>query len=163
MDQMTLPAGTTVKVNGLPFELAADTAVNGTTENYKLASSQSETSLGSPYAAQGSPVTNHPNDEVSATLSQLAKAFEAWENDFRAEPSKYLTAEECAAAGVSKLSASRAAHFMALLRATPGVEFYPTLMSVDAASREAYYASRCRWVNLKNQGASKGGNVNEAP
>ena len=46
---------------------------------------------------------------MSATLEQLAQAFEAWENGFRAEPSKYLTAEGCAAANVSSLSADRAA------------------------------------------------------
>lgn len=52
---------------------------------------------------------------VTVTTEQLAKAFEAWENGFRAEPSKFLTAEECAAAEVSALSADRAAYLMALL------------------------------------------------
>ncbi len=55
-------------------------------------------------------------------MSQLAQAFEAWEDGFRAEPAKYMTAEECAAAQVSDLSANRAAYFMGLLRATPGVQ-----------------------------------------
>lgn len=45
----------------------------------------------------------------------MAKAFEAWESGFRAEPSKYLTAEECAEANVSTLSADRAAYFRELL------------------------------------------------
>jgi hypothetical protein len=49
------------------------------------------------------------------TLEQMAKAFEAWENGYRAEPSKYLSAEECAAASVSTLSADRAAYFHELL------------------------------------------------
>jgi hypothetical protein len=52
---------------------------------------------------------------LSVTLEQMAQAFEAWENGFRAEPSKYLTAEECAAANVSALSADRAAYFRELL------------------------------------------------
>lgn len=59
----------------------------------------------------------HPKDEVSATIGQLAEAFEAWENGFRAEPSRFMTAEECAASQVSELSASRAAYFMELLKA----------------------------------------------
>lgn len=52
---------------------------------------------------------------MTVTLEQMAQAFEAWENGFRAEPSKYLTAEECAAANVSALSADRAAYFRELL------------------------------------------------
>lgn len=54
---------------------------------------------------------------ITATLEDMAKAFEAWENGYRAEPAKYLTPEETAAAGVSDLSASRAAYFMGLLQA----------------------------------------------
>lgn len=53
---------------------------------------------------------------VTVTMEQMAQAFEAWENGFRAEPSKYLTAQECAAANVSTLSADRAAYFHELLR-----------------------------------------------
>lgn len=52
---------------------------------------------------------------MTVTLEQMARAFEAWENGFRADPSKYLTAEECAAANVSTLSADRAAYFRELL------------------------------------------------
>ena len=52
---------------------------------------------------------------TTATLEQMAKAFEAWENGFRADPSKYLTAEEAATAEVSTLSADRAAYFNELL------------------------------------------------
>jgi len=56
---------------------------------------------------------------MTVTLEQLAQAFEAWENGYRAEPSKFLTAEECATAEVSTLSADRAAYFHELLsRAT---------------------------------------------
>lgn len=52
---------------------------------------------------------------MTVTLEQMAQAFEAWEHGFRAEPLKYLTAEECAAANVSTLSADRAAYFRELL------------------------------------------------
>lgn len=58
MDHITLPAGTTIKIGGLPFELAADTEVLGLVDNYRLAMSQSETSLGMPYQAAASPVTS---------------------------------------------------------------------------------------------------------
>lgn len=54
---------------------------------------------------------------VTVTVEQMAKAFEAWENGFRAEPTKYLTADECAAAEVSQLSADRAVYFRELLGA----------------------------------------------
>ncbi len=56
---------------------------------------------------------------LTVTLEQMAQAFEAWENGFRAEPSNYLTAEECAAANVSALSADRAAYFRELLAVAP--------------------------------------------
>ena len=56
-------------------------------------------------------------DYSNLTLTQMAQAFEAWENGFRAAPSEYMTAEECAAAQVSELSAQRAAFFAELLAA----------------------------------------------
>jgi hypothetical protein len=63
-------------------------------------------------------MTTETNSQpMTVTLAQMAKAFEAWENGFRAEPSKYMTAEECAAANVSTLSADRAAYFRELLAA----------------------------------------------
>lgn len=49
------------------------------------------------------------------SIEQLAKAFELWENGFRADPSKFLTPEETAAAEVSQLSADRAAYLSELL------------------------------------------------
>lgn len=56
--------------------------------------------------------------ESSATLLvQLAEAFEDWENGFRADPSRFMTAEQCADAKVSELSASRAAYLLSLLQA----------------------------------------------
>lgn len=53
------------------------------------------------------------------SLELFARAFEAWENGYRAEPSKFMTAEECASAGVSDLSAQRAAYFSELLASVP--------------------------------------------
>lgn len=61
MDQLTMPAGTIIQIGGMPFELASDTAVLGSDANYKLACSQSATSLGSPNAAHGSPDTSSTN------------------------------------------------------------------------------------------------------
>jgi len=55
--------------------------------------------------------------KVTVTIHQLAQAFEAWENGFRADPSKYMTTEECAAANVSTISADRAAYLMGLIEA----------------------------------------------
>lgn len=55
------------------------------------------------------------NDEITVSLKQMAQAFEAWENGFRADPTKFLTAEETAALGVSEVSADRAAYFHELL------------------------------------------------
>ena len=58
--------------------------------------------------------------ELAATqapvdLARFARVFEAWENGYRADPSTFLTAEECAAQNVSVLSADRAAYFCELL------------------------------------------------
>jgi hypothetical protein len=52
---------------------------------------------------------------MSVTLEQMAQAFEAWENGFRAAPERFLTTEECAALNVSTLSADRASYFRGLL------------------------------------------------
>lgn len=52
---------------------------------------------------------------METSLHSLAQAFEAWENNYRANPEHFLTAEEIAAEGVSELSASRAAYMYALL------------------------------------------------
>ena len=52
---------------------------------------------------------------ITVTMEQMAQAFEAWENGFRAAPEKFLTAAECAALNVSEVSADRAAYFRELL------------------------------------------------
>lgn len=44
-------------------------------------------------------------------------AFEAWENDYRAHPETFYTAEEVAAMDVADLSEAQAIHMIALLRA----------------------------------------------
>lgn len=62
--------------------------------------------------------TDTNSQPMPVTLEQMAQAFEAWEKGFRAEPSNYMTAEECAAANVSALSANRAAYFYELLAAS---------------------------------------------
>lgn len=58
MDQITVPAGTLIHIDGMPFELAESVDVLGNADNYRLASSQSDTSLGSPNQAAASPVTS---------------------------------------------------------------------------------------------------------
>jgi len=50
------------------------------------------------------------------TLERATSAFEAWENDFRAEPETFYTAEDTAAMEVATVSEARGIHFMALLR-----------------------------------------------
>lgn len=57
---------------------------------------------------------NH-DDEITVNITQMAKAFEAWENGYRANPSAFMTPEECSASGVSELSADRAAYFRELI------------------------------------------------
>lgn len=52
---------------------------------------------------------------IRVNIEQMAKAFEAWENGYRAEPQKFMTADEMASAEVSQLSADRAAYFHELL------------------------------------------------
>lgn len=44
------------------------------------------------------------------------KAFEVWENEFRAHPEQFMTAEEIAAAEVLTISERRAVYFDAILR-----------------------------------------------
>jgi hypothetical protein len=55
-----------------------------------------------------------------ASLEQMARAFEAWESDFRANPQEFMSGGACAAAGVSELSANRAAYFYELLISCAG-------------------------------------------
>lgn len=51
------------------------------------------------------------------TRETFKRAFEDWENDFRVNPEKFYTPEECAAMEVVELSEARAIHMIALLRA----------------------------------------------
>lgn len=69
-------------------------------------------------AAFGTDATQMPHSKratIRVSLVQMAKAFEAWENDYRADPQSFMTDEEVAAAEVSQLSARRASYFHELL------------------------------------------------
>jgi hypothetical protein len=57
---------------------------------------------------------------IRVSIEQMAKAFEAWENGYRADPQKFMTADEVAAGEVSQLSADRAAYFHELLTTAVG-------------------------------------------
>lgn len=46
LQQLTVPAGTIIKINGAPFKLPADTSVLGLPQNLQFALSQSETCCG---------------------------------------------------------------------------------------------------------------------
>jgi len=59
-------------------------------------------------------------EQLTVTVQQMAQAFEAWENGYRATPGEYMTPEQCAQAQVSELSANRASYFAQLLRDAPG-------------------------------------------
>lgn len=50
------------------------------------------------------------------TLERATSAFEAWENNYRANPQTFYTAGEVAAMEVATVSEGRGIHFMALLR-----------------------------------------------
>lgn len=62
----------------------------------------------------------HKPQTIRVSIEQMAKAFEAWENGYRADPQKFMTADEVAAAEVSQLSADRAAYFRELLTTAVG-------------------------------------------
>lgn len=51
----------------------------------------------------------------AVTLEQLALAFEAWENNRRVEPTRFLSDADCAVMEVSDLAADRAAYMYELL------------------------------------------------
>lgn len=65
--------------------------------------------------------TTQPAAQPTAlTLAQSTQAFADWENDYRANPEDFYTAEEVAAMEVASVSEARAIHFMALLRQQQG-------------------------------------------
>jgi hypothetical protein len=53
---------------------------------------------------------------TSITTESAAKAFEAWENEFRKDPDGFMTPEETARMAAATVSEQRAIYFMALLR-----------------------------------------------
>ena len=57
---------------------------------------------------------------MQATHAELVAAFDAWENEFRANPDGFYTADEVAALEVASLSESRAIAFTAYLRQVRG-------------------------------------------
>jgi hypothetical protein len=70
-------------------------------------------------AAAAAPATVAAPASHILTLDRATSAFEAWENDFRANPETFYTAEDTAAMEVATVSEARGIHFMALLRDQP--------------------------------------------
>ncbi|MBP6901034.1 MAG: hypothetical protein KBC73_13145, partial [Burkholderiaceae bacterium] len=64
MDQITVPAGTIIHINGMPFELPHSTPVLGRADNYRLAISQSLTCCDKPIHAPASLVTSSTRDAL---------------------------------------------------------------------------------------------------
>jgi len=60
-------------------------------------------------------VVVNSKDNMNYKLIDFVVAFEKWENDFRINPSLYVTSEEVKAMNVSEVSKDRASYFMALL------------------------------------------------
>ncbi len=62
--------------------------------------------------------TETQSRDIGITLSQaeLVAVFEAWENDYRANPAEFMTHEEMAADAAASLSESRAIWFQSYLR-----------------------------------------------
>jgi hypothetical protein len=65
----------------------------------------------------------------------FTKAFEAWENEFRNDPSKFMTSEEAAALEVLPLSERRAAYFEAILNTLSAGNGWAGIGSPPAASK----------------------------
>ncbi|KQO23476.1 hypothetical protein [Acidovorax sp. Leaf78] len=59
---------------------------------------------------------NASQDSAPATLQDFAAAFTAWEQQYRNDPSDFMTAEECRAAEVAEHGERCAIYFNALLR-----------------------------------------------
>ena len=53
---------------------------------------------------------------MKVTLESLTKAFRGWEDEYRADPSKFLNPDEVAALDSEDVSVARSAHLKALLR-----------------------------------------------
>ncbi|MEY4413267.1 MAG: hypothetical protein RIQ53_560 [Pseudomonadota bacterium] len=63
-DVQTLPAGTTLKLQGYPLKLVSDTKVSMAPDNYRLALIHSATSVSMPDQAAESPVTSSTSSLV---------------------------------------------------------------------------------------------------
>lgn len=68
MDQLTVPAGTIIKIKGMPFELTGDTPVLGLKENFQFAFSQSDTLVSMPDQALSEPVISTTNSRDDASV-----------------------------------------------------------------------------------------------
>lgn len=64
----------------------------------------------------------------------FTKAFEVWENEFRANPERFMTAEQVAAAAVLPLSEQRAVYFVAILNRLANGKPWNTI-AADAGSQ----------------------------
>ena len=60
--------------------------------------------------------TQSPDSSITLTQAELVAVFEAWENNYRADPAKFVTKEEAAAMAVASLSEGRAITFRCYLR-----------------------------------------------
>ena len=81
---------------------------------------------------------------VTQTITQQSatKAFEDWENDYRANPASFYTEAEVAAMKVATLSEQRTIHFLALLR--QGGNTTPPIPGQYWADQKGWYAGICR-------------------
>ena len=60
--------------------------------------------------------TQSPDSGITLTQAELVAVFETWENNYRADPAKFMTHEEAAAVAVASLSEARAICFQCYLR-----------------------------------------------
>lgn len=64
LERLTVPAGTIIKVGGMPFALPADTPVLGRLESLQFALSQAAASAGSPLQAMASSETSMTSNRL---------------------------------------------------------------------------------------------------
>ena len=60
--------------------------------------------------------TQSPDSGITLSQAELVAVFETWENNYRADPAEFVTAEEAAAMAVASLSEGRAIGFQCYLR-----------------------------------------------
>ena len=62
----------------------------------------------------------------------FVRAFEAWENEFRANPEQFMTSEAMAATAVLPLSEQRSVYFEAILQKLADAEPSAAIGTADA-------------------------------